>query len=59
MAKKSLEIGVSAGLVLGMIVLMLIVEFVAPAGLKSAGFIVAMVLFIIAMGLAGFKMVDM
>ena len=59
MAKKSLEIGVSAGLVLAMIILLLIVQLIAPVGLKSVGYILVIVLFIMTMGLAGFKLMDM
>ncbi len=58
MEKKWLEIGISTGLVLLMIVLLLVVELVAPAGAKSVGFVLVMLLFIIAMGFAGIKLLD-
>jgi hypothetical protein len=59
MEKKHLEIGISAGLVAVMIALMLIVQIAAPSGVRSTGFAIVMLLFMIVMGLAGAKLLDM
>jgi len=59
MEKKHLEIGISAGLVAMMIVLLLIVQIAAPVGARSAGFVIVMLLFMVAMGFAGVKLLDM
>ena len=59
MEKKHLEIGISAGLVAMMIALMLIVQIAAPQGVRSTGFAIVMLLFMIAMGLAGVRLLDM
>jgi hypothetical protein len=59
MDKKHLEIGISTGLVLLMIALMLLVQIVAPPGTKGAGFALVMLLYMILMGLAGVKLLDM
>jgi hypothetical protein len=59
MDKKQLEIGISTGLVLLMIALLLLVQMVAPPGTKAAGFAFTMLLFMIFMGLAGAKLLDM
>jgi hypothetical protein len=59
MEKKHLEIGISAGLVAVMIALMLIVQIAAPQGVRSTGFAIVMLLFMIVMGLAGAKLLDM
>jgi hypothetical protein len=59
MEKKHLEIGISAGLVAMMIALMLIVQIAAPQGVRSAGFAIVMLLFMMAMGLAGVRLLDM
>jgi hypothetical protein len=56
--KKWLEIGISTGLVLLMIALMLMVELMAPIGAKSTGFVLVMLLFMVAMGFAGVKLMD-
>lgn len=56
--KKWLEIGISTGLVLLMIVLLLVVELMAPIGAKSIGFVLVMLLFMVAMGFAGVKLMD-
>jgi len=56
--KKWLEIGISTGLVLLMIALMLAVQIAAPAGLKSQGFVLIVLLFMLAMGFAGIKLMD-
>ena len=58
MEKKWLEIGVSAGLVAAMIILLLLVEIAAPVGLKRPGFAVIIMLFMAAMGIAGIKLLD-
>ena len=59
MEKKRLEIGISAGLVAAMIALLLIIQMVAPQGARSAGFAIVMLLFMIMMGLAGVRLLDM
>jgi hypothetical protein len=59
MEKKHLEIVISAGLVAVMIALMLIVQMVAPQGVRSAGFAIIMLLFMIMIGLAGVKLLEM
>ena len=59
MEKKHLEIGISAGLVATMIALLLIVQIAAPHGARSAGFVIVMLLFMIVMGLAGARLLDM
>lgn len=56
--KKMLEIGMSTGLVLLMIVLILIVQMALPAGLKATGFALIVLLFIAAMGVVGIRLVD-
>ncbi len=57
--KKWLEIGVSTGLVLLMIVLMLVVQLMAPVEAKSSGFALVMLLFMAAMGFAGVRLMGM
>jgi hypothetical protein len=57
--KKWLEIGVSTGLVLMMILLMLAVQLVAPSELRSPGTVIVMLIFMAAMGLAGIRLLDM
>ena len=59
MEKKHLEIGISAGLVAVMIALMLIVQISAPQGVRSAGFVIVMLLFMMVMGFAGVRLLDM
>jgi hypothetical protein len=59
MEKKQLEIGISTGLVAAMIVLLLTVQMVAPQGARSTGFVIIMLLFMITMGFAGVKLLDM
>ncbi|OPY50348.1 MAG: hypothetical protein A4E48_01927 [Methanosaeta sp. PtaU1.Bin060] len=56
--KKMLEIGTSTGLVLLMIVLIIIVQIALPAGLRSTGFAMVVLLFIVAMGVVGIRLVD-
>jgi len=56
--KNRLEIGVSAGLVALMIVLILVVSIVAPGGFKSAGYSLVVLLFMVLMGFAGIKLID-
>ena len=58
MKKNRLEIGVSAGLVALMIILILMVSMVAPAGSKSAGYSFVVLLFMVLMGFAGIKLID-
>ena len=57
MSKKSLEIGMCVGLVMLMIALMLVIQMTAPEGLRSVGFVLVVLLFIISMGTAGFKLI--
>lgn len=58
MDKKWLEIGISTGLVLMTIALMLVMQLLAPPGLRPAGFALATLLFMILMGWAGVKLID-
>lgn len=58
MNTKMLEIGTSTGLVLLMIVLILIAQTALPAGLRATGFALIVLLFMVAMGLAGIRMAD-
>ncbi len=58
MEKKWLEIGISTGLVALMIALLLVVEIAVPMGFKSQGFALVLLLFIVAMGFAGLKLMD-
>ncbi len=53
MNKKALEIGVSCGLVFLMIALMILVETAAPEPLRPAGFVLAVLAFMLLMGGAG------
>jgi len=57
--KNWLEIGLSTGLVFLMIVLILGAEMVLPAELRSSSFALIVLLFMVAMGLVGLKLVDM
>ncbi len=59
MEKKHLEIGISAGLIATMIALMLIVQISAPQGVRSAGFVIVVLLFMMVMGFAGVRLLDM
>lgn len=59
MEKKWLEIGISTGLVLLMIVLLLVVQLTAPPGARSSGFALVMLLFMVAMGFAGVRLLEM
>lgn len=54
MNKKTLEICASTGLVFLMIVLLILVQMEAPEPLRPAGFVLAVLAFMILMGLAGF-----
>lgn len=58
MSKKSLEIGMSCGLVFLMIALMIVVQMAAPEPLRPAGFVLAVLAFILLMGGAGFKLMN-
>jgi hypothetical protein len=49
----------STGLVLFMIALILGVQLAMPEGLRSASFALTVLLFMVAMGLAGVKLMDM
>jgi hypothetical protein len=57
--KNWLEIGMSTGLVFLMIVLILVAQLALPAGLRSPSFALIVLLFVVAMGFAGLKLVDM
>lgn len=54
-----LEIGMSTGLMFLMIVLILGVQLALPAGLRSPSFALIVLLYVVAMGFAGLKLVDM
>ena len=57
--KNWLEISISSGLVLIMIVLILGAQMALPAELRSSGIALIVLLFIVAMGLVGLKLVDL
>jgi hypothetical protein len=57
--KNWLENSISSGLVLIMIVLILGAQMALPAELRSSGIALIVLLFIVAMGLVGLKLVDM
>jgi hypothetical protein len=57
--KKWLEIGISTGLVLLMILMLVLVDLNVSGELQSVGFALVMLLFIIIMGFAGIKLADM
>ena len=59
MKKNWLEIGISTGLVFLMIVLILGAQIALPAELRSSSFALIVLLFMVAMGLVGLKLVDM
>lgn len=59
MKKNWLEIGLSTGLVFLMIVLILGAQVFLPAELRSSSFALIVLLFMVAMGLVGLKLVDM
>ena len=58
MRKKSLEICASCGLVFLMIALMILVQIAAPEPLQSAGFVFAVLAFMLLMGGAGFRLLN-
>ena len=57
--KNWLEIGISTGLVLLMILMLVVVNLSVPAEFESVGFVLIMLFFIIVMGFAGIKLADM
>ena len=57
--KNWLEIGMSTGLVFLMIILILGAELALPVGLRSPSFALIVLLFVVAMGFMGLKLVDM
>ncbi len=57
MNKKALEIGASCGLVFLMIVLMILVETAAPEPFRPAGFVLAVLAFMLLMGGAGLGLI--
>ena len=59
MKKNWLEIGISSGLVFLMIVLILVAQMALPAELRSSGFALIVLLFMVAMGLFGLRLMDM
>ena len=59
MKKNWLEIGLSTGLVFLMTVLILGAQIALPAELRSSSFALIVLLFMVAMGLVGLKLVDM
>ena len=59
MNKKWLEIGLSTGLVFLMVVLILAAQIALPAELTSSSFALIVLLFMVAMGLVGLKLVDL
>ena len=59
MKKNWLEIGLSTGLVVLMIVIILGAQIALPAELRSSSFALIVMLFMVAMGLVGLKLEDM
>ncbi|MDD1736724.1 MAG: hypothetical protein LUQ21_04635 [Methanothrix sp.] len=59
MKKNWLEIGISSGLVFLMIVLILGAQMALPAELRSSAFALIVLLFMVAMGLFGLRLMDM
>ena len=57
--KNWVEISISSGLVFLMIVLILAAQIALPAELRSSGIALVVLLFMVAMGLVGLKLVDM
>ncbi len=57
--KKYLEIGLSTGLVLMMIILILGAQMILPAEESASVFALIILLFIVAMGIVGLKLDDM
>jgi len=57
--KKYLEIGLSTGLVLIMIILILGAQMILPSEGRASVFALIILLFIIAMGIVGLKLDDM
>ena len=57
--KNWFEIGMSTGLVFLMIVLILGAQLALPSELRSASFALIVLLFILAMGIVGYRLVDM
>jgi hypothetical protein len=57
--RKWLEIGISTSLVLLMILMLVAVDLNVPSELKSVGFVLVMLFFIIVMGFAGIKLAVM
>jgi len=57
--KNWLEIGLSTGLVFLMILLILGTEIALPAEMRSSSIALIVLLFMVAMGLVGLKLVDM
>jgi uncharacterized protein YhhL (DUF1145 family) len=58
MSKKSLEIGISCGLVFLMIALMIAVQMAAPEPLRPAGFVLTVLAFMLLMGGAGIGLLN-
>ena len=59
MKKKYLEIGLSTGLVLLMIILILGAQMTLPTEERGSSFSIIILLFIVAMGIVGLKLDDM
>jgi len=59
MSKKSMEIGISVGLVFLMIASMMVVQATMPESFHSEGFVITILAFMFLMGLAGFKLIHM
>jgi len=57
--KNWLEIGISSGLVFLMIVLILGAQMALQAELRSSAFALIVLLFMVAMGLAGLRLMDL
>jgi hypothetical protein len=59
MDKRSMEIGVSTGLVVLLILMILAAQIVLPEAFRPAGFVAALALFMIMMSGAGIRLLDL
>lgn len=59
MKKIWIEVGISTCLVLLMIALIIVAQIALPEGLRPSGFAMIILLYILAMGLVGVRLVDL
>lgn len=58
MSKKKIEIGVATGLVLMMIAMIVLIQIALPESLRSTGFILVILIYMVLMGAAGIKLME-